>query len=177
MRVTATRSGDWWALEAEHEGQTVFSQARRLEQIDDTIRDAFATLDLDVSAEDIDVVVNLEGGLDEEVAAATSASLRAAEVTRTASEAMRSAVTRLRRSGLTVRDTAVVLKVSPQRISQLDSSAAPVMKTTTGTNGRVISRSAVTGRNNSRVTADGRSVSKPAAARKASPGAVSRKTK
>jgi hypothetical protein len=56
MRVTATRSGDWWAIEAEHDGQPIFTQAKRLDQVEGLVRDAFATLDVDLANESIEVV-------------------------------------------------------------------------------------------------------------------------
>ncbi|GAB98311.1 hypothetical protein BJY21_002147 [Kineosphaera limosa] len=61
MRVTATRSGTWWAIEAQHDGQPIYTQAKRLDQIEALVRDAFATIDIDVSDEAIDVIPVIEG--------------------------------------------------------------------------------------------------------------------
>ena len=122
MDVTATRSGDWWALEAEHQGQPVYTQAKRLDQAAEMVRDAFATLDIDVSAERVFVIPRLARKTDSEVAATLKANESAAEAARLASEQMRRTVADLRGQGLTVRDVAQVLHVSPQRVSQLAAS-------------------------------------------------------
>lgn len=117
MRVTATRSGDWWAIEAEHDGQPIFTQAKRLDQVEGLVRDAFATLDVDLANESIEVVPVIGSAAGAE--AARKASKRAAEAARNASESMRRAVTKLQSDGLPVRDVAVLLDISPQRVSQL----------------------------------------------------------
>lgn len=117
MRVTATRSGRWWAIEAEHKGQPIYTQAKRLDQIEDLVRDAFTTLDVDVADEAIDIVPVI--GSADLAEAARTASKHAVEAAQAASESMRRAVSRLQSDGLPVRDVAVLLDISPQRVSQL----------------------------------------------------------
>lgn len=117
MRVTATRSGDWWAIEAEHDGQPIYTQAKRLDQVDELVRDAFATLDIDLAGESIEVVPVI--GSADVAQAARTASKQAAQAAKAASESMRRAVSRLQGDGLPVRDVAVLLEISPQRVSQL----------------------------------------------------------
>lgn len=117
MRVTATRSGDWWAIEAEHDGQPIYTQAKRLDQVDELVRDAFTTLDIDLAGESIDVVPVI--GSAEVAEAARTASKQAAQAAKAASESMRRAVSKLQGDGLPVRDVAVLLDISPQRVSQL----------------------------------------------------------
>lgn len=119
MEATAVRSGKWWAIEAHAHGETIFTQVRRLEQADDAIRDAFATLgvvgDMPIVRARLDE--RLERLAQESMAASQAASAAAAA----ASESSRRAVKELREAGLTVRDVAQVLGLSPQRISQLAS--------------------------------------------------------
>ncbi|MGL4178020.1 MAG: antitoxin HicB [Dermatophilaceae bacterium] len=120
MRVTATRSGDWWAVEATHAGQPVYTQARRLDQIETMVRDAFVTLGLDIADEPVDVVPTIEGA--DLARRAREASKSAVEAAATASESMRKAVEGLQSQGLPVRDVAVMLGISPQRVSQIAAS-------------------------------------------------------
>lgn len=117
MRVTATRSGDWWAVEAEHNGQPIYTQARRLDQVEALVRDAFATLGVDTNEEPMELVPVIESV---DVAdAARRASREAAAAAKAASDSMRKAIARLQADGLTVRDVAALLDISPQRVSQL----------------------------------------------------------
>ena len=121
MRVTARarRSGDWWAVDVP-ELPGVFTQARRLEHIPDLVRDAVSLLE-HVEADTIEVAV--EPLLDEatvaDLAEARSKRERAAALEREASESIASLARRLTQSGLTLRDTGVVLGVSHQRVAQL----------------------------------------------------------
>lgn len=117
MRVTATRSGDWWAIEAEHNGQPIYTQAKRLDQVEALVRDAFATLGVDTSEEPMELVPVIESFAIAD--AARSASREAAAAAKAASESMRHAIARLQADGLTVRDVAALLDISPQRVSQL----------------------------------------------------------
>lgn len=132
MKVTATRTGDWWALEADFAGQPVYTQARRLDQAEAMVRDAFAMLDVDLGDESVEVVAAIAPDIDHEVAAAVESSQRAVTMNRLASDRMRVAVSQLRGRGFTVRDVATVLRVSPQRISQLEASVRSEATTVTG---------------------------------------------
>lgn len=127
MKVTAkaTRDGGWWVVDVP-EVDGAFTQARRLDQIPAMVADAVSLLE-DVPAEDVEVELDYDLGdaaaLDEarQARAQVEAAARAQEL---AARASRAAVAHLRhRTKLSVRDTAVVLGVSPQRVSQLDHAA------------------------------------------------------
>ncbi|WP_163541284.1 type II toxin-antitoxin system HicB family antitoxin [Occultella kanbiaonis] len=124
MKVTAvaTRTGEWWAVQVP-EVPGVFTQAKRLEQVPDTVADAVATM-LAVPADSVDVEVRpvLEQGLEHLVRGAREAVAEATTAQERASTQMRLAVTTLR-VRLTTRDVAAVLGVTHQRVSQLDKSA------------------------------------------------------
>ena len=115
----AVRSGDWWAVTFDGPTGTFHTQARRLDQVDEMVRDI---LDMEgITDTEIDVIPVVSP---EDQAAVTDARTAAAEAARTADEASarsRAAVARLRAEGLTVRDIGTLLGVSPQRISQLAS--------------------------------------------------------
>jgi DNA-directed RNA polymerase specialized sigma subunit len=126
-RVTATRDGDWWSLVADDvQGREVASQARRLDQADGAIREAIAlVLDVDDDAFDVDVTPDLAHV---EVSAETLEALdlrRAmAELSDQAHRRTPAAVAELRSAGLTVRDVAQLLGVTPSRISQIEKQAS-----------------------------------------------------
>ncbi|MCW2834814.1 MAG: family transcriptional regulator [Nocardioides sp.] len=126
MKVTAKvqRSGDWWAIEVpEIEG--VFTQAKRLDQVADTVTDAVRTiLDLDGSAAiEVEVLPEIDDALKRMVDQAVLASAQASAAQDEASKATRHAVAVLRDQGLPVRDVAELLHVSHQRVSQLSKPA------------------------------------------------------
>jgi len=58
MRVTAsaTRTGEWWAIEVKDVQGGLHTQARRLDQVASTVADAVALL-CDVAADSVDVAV------------------------------------------------------------------------------------------------------------------------
>ena len=123
MKVTAkaTRSGAWWAIEVP-EVDGAFTQSKRLDQIPAMVADAVSLLE-DVPAADIDVVLDVDLGNPEVLAYVRSARAEVESAVRaqeSAARSSRAAVARLRELGLSVRDTAVVLEISPQRVSQLD---------------------------------------------------------
>ncbi|MCK1798165.1 type II toxin-antitoxin system HicB family antitoxin [Streptomyces sp. XM4193] len=116
--VTARRSGDWWALEVP-ELPGVFSQAKRLDQADEVVREAIAAM-TDVEPEDVRVRVAPVLSAEEREALARVREARA-ESERAAAkerEAMQSAAAMLA-EGLSQRDTGRILGVSFQRVSQL----------------------------------------------------------
>jgi len=110
----ATREGRWWVIEVEGVGAT---QGRSVSEAREMARDLVSTM-LDVSVDGVDVNIEfLVPGVEvraarEAVAEATKAQVRAARVSR-------QAAAKLREAGLTGRDAAEVLGVSPQRVSQL----------------------------------------------------------
>lgn len=121
MKVTAkvTRSGDWWAIEVP-EVPGVFTQAKRLDQVAAMVADAVSLME-GVDAESVEVAI--EPQLRTEVRRDVEKALRlkraAAVAADEASTQLRSAAAEVLAEGLSVRDAAVLLELSPQRISQL----------------------------------------------------------
>ncbi|MFO8075145.1 MAG: helix-turn-helix domain-containing protein [Actinomycetota bacterium] len=122
-QVTATRDGDWWSLVASNVGgREVASQSRRLDQADAAIREAIAlVLDVDRDAFDVDITPELERI---EVSDATLEVLalrrELAELSDRARRRTPAAIAELRAAGLTVRDVAQLLGVTPSRVSQIE---------------------------------------------------------
>ncbi|MDR1430940.1 MAG: XRE family transcriptional regulator [Propionibacteriaceae bacterium] len=118
MKVTAraTRSGGWWAIEVP-EIPGLFTQARRLDQVAEMVTDAASML----GHHQVEVTVEpqLSTADTQAITAAKTrrAQLQAAEAA--AAAASRTAVSRLRAEGLPVRDVAILIGVSPQRVSAL----------------------------------------------------------
>ncbi|MFK4694209.1 hypothetical protein [Streptomyces pristinaespiralis] len=121
-RVTARRSGDWWALEVP-DLPGVFSQAKRLEAADRAAREAIASM-LDLEPEGVRVTVepDLNGDADKAVADADAARRIADEAAAQAQAAMQAAAALLTKT-MSQRDAGLILGVSFQRISQLLSPA------------------------------------------------------
>ncbi len=119
--VTAVRSGRWWAIEVP-ELPGVFSQARRLDQVESMAREAIALMvNMPDDSFDITVEPDLEslGRVREAIEAALRERERANAAQEAASIAMRHAVSEVRASGYTSRDAGLLLGVSNQRISQI----------------------------------------------------------
>ncbi len=119
-RVEAVRSGKWWAISVPSLSG-VFSQAKRLDQIEETVREAIAMMldsdEIDVGPIEVDVtppapVVDLLEQLHSSMSVAH-------EATEAAADARREAAKILREEGLPIRDVGVLLGVSHQRISQI----------------------------------------------------------
>ena len=114
------RVGDWWAIDVP-EAHGVHTQARRLEQVEAMTREAVALL-RNVPEDSFDVTVepHLDDEAEQTLAASADATRRAREAAETASRLQREAATTLlTKYRLTVRDTGMLLHVSPQRVSQL----------------------------------------------------------
>jgi len=123
VQVDVRRAGDWWAIETSVRGQAIFTQAKRLDQVEGMIHDACATLGIDIAADEvIEVVPRLPGA--DLATAAREASKTAAVAAAHASTSMRKAARTLQSQGLSVRDIGVMLDISPQRVSQLTREAA-----------------------------------------------------
>lgn len=114
----ATRDGKWWSVEVLELG--VFTQARRLDQVEFMARDAIALL-LDVPPDSFEVTVvpevpaKVQAILDE-VRESRAAAEHASEV---ASMKAREAARILHDEGMPLRDVGRVLGVSHQRAHQL----------------------------------------------------------
>lgn len=156
MDVTAIceRSDGWWAVHVP-EVDGAFTQAKRLEQVPAMVADAVSLL-TGVPVANINVTVRpmLEDQLGLTLwADAGFVQAQARAMQDEAARLARQAVAVLREQGLSVRDVAALLKLSPQRVSQLDADSRherPVGDSAKDGPSRgkpgTFSRSAVTGR-------------------------------
>lgn len=122
IKIHAERTQDGWCAEVPGpEGFTV--NARRLDQCKDMVVERIKTLaeqkgDLAVC----DIVIKVEAelpGIICDLEAAKVKMLEAQKLQDEASAEIRTVVSRMRDEGLTMRDIAVLLGVSPQRVAQL----------------------------------------------------------
>ncbi|MGH3546489.1 MAG: hypothetical protein ACRDPW_11290 [Mycobacteriales bacterium] len=118
-RVVAERDGNWWGLEVPEIPGT-FSQARRLDQVEVTIRDAISLM-LEVPEDSFGVEIDVQLPTDElaELRALKAAQAKAVAAQAESSERARTMVARMRAEGLTIRDIGQVVGLSYQRVSQL----------------------------------------------------------
>lgn len=119
--VAASREGRWWLLDCGEHGAT---QALSLSSAMDEVRDLIALV-LDVAPESIDVemTVHVSDAVDLMIDQAHEVAERAESEQREAAARSRAVVRTLLDQGVTGADAARILKVSPQRISQLAKSA------------------------------------------------------
>jgi DNA-directed RNA polymerase specialized sigma subunit len=122
-QVTATRDGAWWSLVASSVGgREVASQSRRLDQANAAIREAIAlVLDIEDDAFDVDITPQLERvEVSDETIEVLALRRELAELSDRARRRTPAAVAELRAAGLTVRDVAQLLGVTPSRVSQIE---------------------------------------------------------
>ena len=124
-RVTAIRSGRWWAVELHdlppnHVGYT---QGRDLAEAGLMAQDAIATL-LDVPKSEIEIDLHVNEA-DEVVAEVERARARRADAAREEQATLIRAARRLVEQGMTQRDAARLLGLSFQRVHQLLKNPAP----------------------------------------------------
>jgi DNA-directed RNA polymerase specialized sigma subunit len=122
-QVSATRDGDWWSLVASNVGgREVASQSRRLDQAEAAIREAIAlVLDVEPDAFDVDITPELERvEVSDETLEVLALRRELAELSDRAHRQTPAAVAELRAAGLTVRDVARLLGVTPSRVSQIE---------------------------------------------------------
>src|SRR2546425_797473 len=100
-------------------GMTLRSIERRLEAADMARSYVAMMRDIPLDTITVEVIPEIGGGLDEVVTDARTAVRQAEEAQRDAAARSRTAARRLREKGLSGRDIAAVLRVSPQRVSQL----------------------------------------------------------
>lgn len=120
LTVVAERgAGSVWVFQCvEHPG--AISESRRLADAERLMGEAIAFVaEVDEDSFDIDVVVQLPEPVRDEIEAAKAAAREAEERQREAAQLSRRAARDLIEVGLTGADTATVLGVSPQRVSQL----------------------------------------------------------
>lgn len=116
--VTATREGRWWVLTVPDLG--IAAQVHRLDEADEVSRSVVAAY-LDICESDVAVDVSVL--LPEATATLLAEAARDEDAARSAladaGAKRRSAVVSLLESGMTQREAARVLGLSPQRINQL----------------------------------------------------------
>jgi predicted RNase H-like HicB family nuclease len=121
--VSAERIGGWWAITVD-ELRGVFSQARRLTQVESMARDAISMF-LEVPTDSFDLLVREKLTPDAERVVAAAKEARAAAIAHqeVASERSRAAARALAAQGLPQRDIGRLLDLSHQRVAQLLESA------------------------------------------------------
>lgn len=124
-KVTAQRSGNWWALEAPGV-RGAFSQVRRLDQAQEAMVDAISGV-LGADPSDVDVEVRAVLPEHEALLREVEEARCGAEAAKSrASAATREAIAELSAAGLPQRDIGTLLHVSHQRVQQLAAGAATV---------------------------------------------------
>ena len=119
-RVTATRDDGWWVIEAAVGTRTIATQARRLDQVDEVVREAISmALDVPEDSFGIDLVIDLGDELAEQLEQTRRVSEAAAAAQADASARTRAMARLLAEQGYTVRDSGRLIGVSQQRVSQL----------------------------------------------------------
>jgi hypothetical protein len=121
MNVTAVveRSGNWWAVRVP-QLPGVFTQVRRLDQVQSATADAVAAfLDRPAGGLRVDVEPVLAAGVAERLEAARSDRQRAEQLAASAADKLREVARALADGGLPERDIGSILGVSHQRAHQL----------------------------------------------------------
>ncbi len=119
--VAAQRWEHGWELHvSDDRGPIVVLTARRLSRAHRMVRDYVAVTDgIDPTTVAVRIAVRFGNGLDEEIAAVRADLEHAERAQRDAAARSRRLALLLREAGLSGADIAVVLRVSPQRVSQL----------------------------------------------------------
>src|SRR5512142_1771009 len=116
--VPAVRNEGWWVLTVPEVPGAV-SQVRSLASAEEYVREAIAFVaGLDPDSFAVEVLPQLPASLAEEVARARSAAAAAEQAEARASAMTRDVVSKLTAAGYNGRETAVILGVSKQRVSQ-----------------------------------------------------------
>jgi hypothetical protein len=119
-QVDVVRDEGWWIMHARIPRTIIYSQAKRIDDIEFMIRDAIAgVLNVDPDSFAIELAFDLKSDVLDQVARAREASLEAAEIQERASRESRAAVHALRKEGLTLKEAGYFLGVTPQRVAQL----------------------------------------------------------
>jgi hypothetical protein len=121
VEVVACRWEHGWELHvSDARGPLVVLPTRRLSAAERTVRDFVVEHDaVSPRSVRVHITVTFDNGLDAEIAAVRAAVDHAERAQREAAARSRALALRLRDAGLTGADIAVVLRVSPQRVSQL----------------------------------------------------------
>jgi DNA-directed RNA polymerase specialized sigma24 family protein len=117
--VRAERSGNWWAIEAP-EVDGAFSQAKRIDQIEDMAREVVALM-LNVPEDSFDLKLDVAIPAEWDALAKLNrkAQIVAEVAQRVASSHARDTVQQLQAAGLPLRDIGSIMGISAQRVSQL----------------------------------------------------------
>ncbi|GGK53671.1 XRE family transcriptional regulator [Nocardia camponoti] len=116
VTANATRSGEWWAVSVP-QIPGLFTQVRRLDQIEAMVRDAADTLGLKIGAVAINADVDYADRADLDKVRDGLRTLEQLQAEIAARS--RTLAARLRAEGLSVRDVGTLMGISPQRVSQL----------------------------------------------------------
>ena len=121
MKLTAQceRYEGWWCVSVP-EVRGLFTQVRRLDQVEEWVLDAASMLD-DQPADgwQVEVVPMLSPADQKVIDEAKAGRMQLRQVESVAAKASRAAVARLRSQGLPIRDVATLMGVSPQRVSAI----------------------------------------------------------
>lgn len=131
-RVLARRSGAWWAIQV-REVDGVFSQARRLDQVEAMARDAISLmLEVPEDSFDLDVVVSAPESLGSLVDEYRRERDVADKSSHRATELAREIVAKAEEEHLTVRDLGELMGLSFQRVQQIRSSQGATARKASG---------------------------------------------
>jgi predicted transcriptional regulator len=128
-KATATREGRYWVIDVPGVGVT---QGRSVSEAKEMTRDLIAVM-TDAQIEDVQVDIDFQVGdvTPGEVRGARQAVAAAAQAQERAAQMSRQMVARLRDAGVSGRDAAGILGISPQRVSQLVAKTSSVASRTT----------------------------------------------
>ena len=115
--TTARRCDEWWAIEVP-EMPDLFTQTRRLNQVEAMVKDVAQLLDIQI--EHISVEPQLSKQDEQMLQAMLETKSKAIKIQEHASYLMRQTVKNLRNQDLTIRDVATIIGVTPQRVSSLE---------------------------------------------------------
>lgn len=117
--VTATRTDGWWALSVPSI-KGLNTQVRRLDQIEDMVRDALSLFpEVIANPDDATITVEVTGLAAQQARAARSLNERAKRMQDEAAQALQQSAGELAAEGYPVRDIGTLLGVSFQRAHQL----------------------------------------------------------
>jgi hypothetical protein len=126
----AWREGTWWVVDVDGVGAT---QAKTLDRVDHMARALVADmLDEPYESVNVSVTIDLPDDVSQHIAAMNTTAERAAALNREAAELQYALVAELRRQELTGREIAVILKVTPGRVSQIESNRGGAIRERAG---------------------------------------------
>lgn len=123
VKAHCERKADFWTVDLP-EFDNMRITAKRLDKATEQVKDAIAEI---TGTERCEVIVRVDAelpGIICDLEAAQEKMREAARLQEQASAEIRAVVARMRAEGLTMRDIAVLLGVSPQRVAQLSEVAA-----------------------------------------------------